>query len=553
MLCGDPSPSWRDGVESQKPFAGGWPNVNGLDLTPDGSWLVAGIDGARFAGDAKQFRLAAALSSASFPSAPPVKPATLLLAGSLAANAALVALYVKHSPVTAGATAAAAAKPAPVRAGAAANDSALRAAGVPADVARDLALGRAFSRIAEKVRAARAAQAADGRWWRQRDAAQGSREEWLQLRREISDAMFAAFGDDLSTVGAGASSLAFLSPEKRDALRRITQDYDEMMAKFGAGGIQLPSDREKLRLLRAERDRDIAALLSPDERLAYELRTSPSALAVRARYGDGLETEDDFRKLYALQKAFDEKYPMDATTGRVSPETMRQRMDAQRQLQEDMRAALGEDKFAALRRASDSDLRNVESLVSRLNLPAATTNQVAAARETYGAESQRINADASLNAQDRRAQIQQLGNRARSELARTLGAEAADAYAQRSPWVSMLQGGVAFTTTPQPGTPNALMAGQSVFPVMPAGGGPANVRQVITTGGGVVDAAPVHGDLFLAPAGGAPVVRDTVQVMTFSSGGTGDPAAAGGSGAPVERRLVVPAPATVTPPPAPKQ
>ena len=31
-----------DGAVLWKTFAGGWPNVNGLDLTPDGSWLVAG-------------------------------------------------------------------------------------------------------------------------------------------------------------------------------------------------------------------------------------------------------------------------------------------------------------------------------------------------------------------------------------------------------------------------------------------------------------------------------------------------------------------------------
>lgn len=31
-----------DGGVLWKTFAGGWPNVNGLDLTPDGSWLVAG-------------------------------------------------------------------------------------------------------------------------------------------------------------------------------------------------------------------------------------------------------------------------------------------------------------------------------------------------------------------------------------------------------------------------------------------------------------------------------------------------------------------------------
>ena len=81
----------------------------------------------------------------------------------------------------------------------------------------------------------------------------------------------ASFGDDAGFFGPGDSGqLAFLPAAKRDALRRITQDYDEMMAKFSAGGVQLASDKEKLRLLRAERESDIAALLTPEERLVMQ-------------------------------------------------------------------------------------------------------------------------------------------------------------------------------------------------------------------------------------------------------------------------------------------
>ena len=32
----------RDGVVLRRAFAGGWPSLDGLDLTPDGLWLAAG-------------------------------------------------------------------------------------------------------------------------------------------------------------------------------------------------------------------------------------------------------------------------------------------------------------------------------------------------------------------------------------------------------------------------------------------------------------------------------------------------------------------------------
>lgn len=477
-----------------------------------------------------------------------MKPVSLLLAASLVANAALVGLYVTRpaaAPAPAAATAtpnrSAAGQPGPglvsdsLRAALERGDvAALTAAGLTPELARELALGRTFARLAERLRATSAS--GDDRWWRSR-ATNAAREQQLVARREFADALTAAFGDDLGLFTAGGdAALSFLSPEKRLALRRITQDYDEMMAKFGAGGIQLPSDRERLKLLRAERDRDLAALLTPAEREAYDLRTSATAANLRARYGDGLESEDDFRKVYALQKAFDEKFPLDAATGRVSPETLRQRADAARQLQDDLRSALGDQKYSALRRASDSDLRNVESLATRLNLAADTTDRVAAAREALAGESQKINADSALTPQQRRTAIQDLAAKAKADLNRTLGPEAGEAYAQRSPWVSMLQGGLAYTTSPQAGNPaSALATGQSVYPVMPAGGTPGATRQAVFVGG--TPSLEVGG---LGEAGGG--IREVVTFSTSVVESTG-------ATPPGAQRVIV-APGTVTTPPS---
>lgn len=472
-----------------------------------------------------------------------MKPATLLLAASLAGNAVLLGLVVmspRPSPP-------AAVVPAPVRAGPSAgadaaalrealnrgDAAALAAAGIPPDVGRQLALGKSLLTYSQRLRDLQARQAG-GLWWKARAPgalAGAGREEWVQATRELSNALVAAVGEDVLGLGSrDGEQLSFLDPGKRTALRRVLQDYDEMMARFGAGGIQVASDREKIRLLLAERDRDIAALLTPAERAEFELRTSPTSVNLRQRLGDVIQSEEDFRTLYALQKAFDDKYPREALMGRMTPEVLQQRSAAERQLAEDMRAALGEEKYAAIRRAADPDLRAVDQLASRLGLPAETSVRMAEARESFAAESQRILADAALSPGDRRSRIQELGTRARADLTRLLGAEAAEAYAMRSPWVSMLQGGVAFSTTPKDSPAGALsLGGMSVFPVMSGGAG---VRQTISVsaggGPGMFPAVPA--------APGFPVVNE-VQVISVTSSGSGTPAATGA------------APTTTTPPP----
>lgn len=489
-----------------------------------------------------------------------MKPAALFLTASLAANAALVGLLViprnASAPASSAKPAAAPTKDSALshdalRAAIASGDTAaLAAAGFSPEAIRELTVGRSLVRALERARAAKAGTG-DGRWWRTNRANPfAAREQQLQARREITEALAAAGLEDpgLFTPTDSAQLLAFLSPEKREALRRITQDYDELMLKFSSGGIPLASDREKLKLLRAERDRDIAALLSPAEREAYEMRTSPTAANVRARYGDGIETEEDFRKIYALQKAFDEKYPLDLNGGRLTPEAMRERGEAQRQLQESIRAAVGDTAYASLQRASDYDLRNLDSLATRLQLPTGTADRVAASREAYAAESQRINADTSLSIAQRREQIQALGNRARGEITQALGQEAADAYAQRSAWVGMLQNGMAYGT-PQTGSGGAnpvANAGSSVYPV-PPGGSNGNVRQSFTV------TAPIGGGDFAGVSdgtllGGGGTVVEGGRVMTFSSSETTTTAPTGGGTA----TRIITAPRTdsvATPPP----
>lgn len=471
-----------------------------------------------------------------------MKPTHLVLAASLVANVAFVAVYFSarapDSTVAARPAATAAASSAAtsatnadaLKAALASGDAAaLEAAGLSADTARELVLGRSLARIAEKMRAAQAAVSGDGKWWRTRPGGNpASREQMMAARRELSDALVAAFGDDFMAGNSG-TQLSFLSPEKRDALRKITQDYDEMMMKYGSqDGVQLPSDREKLALLKAERDRDLAALLTPDELLEHQMRTSSTGMMLRSRFGEAIASEEDFKKLFVLQKAFDDRYSMENFSGRMTPELMRQRGEATQQLQADMRAAVGADAYAAIQRASDNDTRTLNSLVTRLNLSADTTDKVLAARDSYSAESKRIMADTSTPYPQRREQVQALAAKAKTELASTLGTEGAEAYAQRSQWVNMLQGGTGFSTNPKDSPAGATAFGggfgPSVFPVMPAGVG-GGVRQAVSFSSSM-SGPPPGATIFMNTGDGHPPGANVNQTISIISTSTGAPATA---------------------------
>jgi hypothetical protein len=120
--------------------------------------------------------------------------------------------------------------------------------------------------------------------------------------------------------------------------------------------------------------------------------------------------------------------------------------------------------------------------------------------------------------------LQELANRARTELAQTLGAEAADAYAQRAAWLSLLQNGVAFATNPKDSPVQVGLGGSNVYPVLPAGitGVMRQSTSISSSNGFLATPGFNGGTVMVAPSQtGQPVnSMQVISVTTSSSGGT---------------------------------
>jgi type II secretory pathway component PulJ len=410
-----------------------------------------------------------------------MKPATLILVASLTANALFVAFAVRRpapnppGPAPAGSDRAARNSAALATALANGDVAALRAAGIPEDSLRALELGRALRRFVDRSQEIRSKFAGQIPYWRQNRGADSPwaqmRPELLKAQREFSGIFQSIYGQDIEgMLSTREPRYSYLSPQKRDELRRIEQDYNEMQAQIYAeqAGVELPSDREKLRLLRLERERDLLAALNPEEREQYELHESPAARSIMWRYGAALETEADFKKMYAIQKAYNDDYSSEAPR---SPAQLREFRAAGEQVRRDLDAMLTPQQVATLQRANDSDLSLLSALTQRLNLPASATDSVLALRSSYAAQSLQINADPTLSDLDRRLKLQALATRAQSDLRGSLGVDAAQTYANRSNWVGILKGGSAFSTNPK----DAMLTSESfagVYRVM----GPARRR-----------------------------------------------------------------------------
>jgi hypothetical protein len=402
---------------------------------------------------------------------------TLVLVVSLAVNIALVGAFLlrpsRTLPVSRGETPVIPAKVEINRPGgsveiaalASAGLAQLKSAGVPDDVARILVVGRAYSRLQTRMQTL--ASRNNDRYWATQNYssewAGENRREMMKAQREFDDEI-RGLGDGVLFRSRGETDLSFLPAAKRDQLRRIKQDYGEMRSENETDNVQLPSDRIKFRLLQEEQERDIVAALSPQELEQYRLRTSNTAQNVRQSYGEAIQTEDDYKRVYALQKAFDDQF-LPADRSAVSGQTMAARQAAESKLQTDILSVIGEANFLAAQRAVDGEYKILTSVEKRLNLPAGTADQIFALRDTYSEQSRAINESVSLSPQERRTQLKSLADKASADLLAGLGAEGGEAYSQRAYWLNLLRNGSAFATHPKDAPGTRINIRNSVYPV----------------------------------------------------------------------------------------
>lgn len=413
-----------------------------------------------------------------------MKSARILVAASLAANAALLGYIVlrpspaddtgrtssPNSGYTSPAPAAAAARPAapsgepalPASAVPPAPDAPppetwkrlqssdlatftanLRAAGLPDRQVRMLVNAEINDRFRAREEAARPPQAAR-KYWEERNGYYNDpttleqRLAQIDLRREKAALRRELLGD----TPPAANDDNPVPAEKRDSLRQINEDYDAMISQIQreSRGITLPSDEEKLRYLRAEKAAEVNALLTPEELREHELRTSSTANNLRWNLSAFGPSEQEYRSLFALQKQFDDQFanqPADA-----GQDYWKQRNDAQKALDAQIAQQLGPDRYRDYVRAKDHEYRNLSALTNRLGLPKTAANQIYDLRYTVPADALRIATNEALPAEARKEQLQAIARKTRDQLAAQLGAEAAGAYLKRhGQWIKSLENG----------------------------------------------------------------------------------------------------------------
>jgi len=175
-------------------------------------------------------------------------------------------------------------------------------------------------------------------------------------------------------------------------------------------------------------------------------------------------SDAEFRAIYRIHQPFAEILYPSAVGGSISfsPDQARQRNDAQKQVADQLKAALGEQRAADYARANNFEYQNLHRLAQNANLSPDALNRTYDLRLTVAQESMRIQ-DSKLSPADRTAALQALVTSTKAQIAGHLGSTLADTYVKNLSWLSALERGYAIRLNPD-GTSMTYMMGPSTPP-----------------------------------------------------------------------------------------
>jgi len=234
----------------------------------------------------------------------------------------------------------------------------------------------------------------------------------------------------------------FLPQEKQEQLKGLQAKYDDMEQEIytRSKGMLLDEDQEQLRRIEKQREAEMAQVLTPEELEEYQLRNSSTANSMRAQMTGFQPTEDEFRKIFRLQKVFENEFSQafDVTDDTQAQIKARAQQDAQDALNEEVKKILGDKRFAEYQRAQDPDYRTLSQVAERFDLAPDVVNRVYGMKQEAERQKAALEANTLITEEQRQAALAGIAKETERSLAGIMGPSWKAYYKAGGNWIRNL-------------------------------------------------------------------------------------------------------------------
>ena len=205
-------------------------------------------------------------------------------------------------------------------------------------------------------------------------------------------------------------AMDFIPDEETKAqLNTLEQEYGSQLLKKMAQGASDAQDMAEIRQLRQDRDSSIATMLTPEQKMEYDLRKSPTAANMRLQM-DGFDpSEDEFRDIFGARKAFDDEHGV-VPGASISAGDMEARQFAEQEMNDQIRDSLGDDRYQDYLRQTDYDYKSIAKITERQGLGENISAQVYDMKGGAEELAREIRMNTGLSIEERQMQLGQIRN-----------------------------------------------------------------------------------------------------------------------------------------------
>lgn len=254
-----------------------------------------------------------------------------------------------------------------------------------------------------------------------------------QEKREVLKELLGAAPEEKPDLFAGMNPfeamLDFLPAEKQSKVMQLIQDWQVKMMKKMKGGPPDAVDTKEMLNAQKEMEAELATILSPQEMEDYQLRLSPTASTLRMQLAGFDPSEQEFRDIFKLAKAYDDQFkPMARSTDkteREQAETARKEMEAQ------IKTLLGDARYAEYKRAQDWTYKGIAKVAERNGLAKDAAVKVYDMKNIAEEQAQKVRGDKSLNKEQRHAALRGIRAETENSIRTVFGDKAFASYQQQ--------------------------------------------------------------------------------------------------------------------------
>lgn len=232
------------------------------------------------------------------------------------------------------------------------------------------------------------------------------------------------------------SMLDFLPAAKQNEIMDVYMKFQAKMAKSFSGGMPDAEDMKAMQKAQKEMEAELAGMMSPEEFREYQLRMSQTAMTMRMQLAGFDPTQAEFDKIFDTRKKFDDEYSLMGGAG-ATKEERDKRAAAQKELDAQLKAVLGDARFAEYQRSQDWSYQTIYRVTDKYGLPKDSATKVYDMQKAAQDEAKRVRSDKTMTKEQQQDALMAVRAETEKSIHSVLGDKAWNSYnSQGAYWLN---------------------------------------------------------------------------------------------------------------------